>query len=382
MQSHITLGKVFGIKVGVHLSWVLIAVLLTVSLATRFSVINPNWGSEVIWLTAVITGLLFFSAIVAHELAHALVARLRGLPVNSITLFALGGVAMIEKEAADPATEFWMGIAGPIMSVLIGSLCLALAMFFGWSIGDSPFEPSTPVMAALVWLGWINIGLAAFNMLPGFPLDGGRVLRAIIWQLTGDAVRATRIAARIGQVIATLFIVFGIFQFFFGIGWGAIWLAFIGWFLLNAASSSYAQVELSQTLRHLDGLTVQDVMKVDCPQLSGATTLQDFVLEHLFRTGERCYVVTKGGQLAGLVTLHEIKGIPKELWTVKTVGEVMRPVSELQTVMPQTPVRKALEMMIQADVNQLPVVSDGQIVGMISRNRILELLQARAELAA
>ncbi|MCS7012546.1 MAG: site-2 protease family protein [Chloroherpetonaceae bacterium] len=382
MQSHISLGKVFGIKVGVHLSWVLIAILLTVSLATRFSVINPNWGSEVIWLTAIITGLLFFSAIVAHELAHALVARMRGLPVNSITLFALGGVAMIEKEAADPATEFWMGIAGPIMSVFIGTVCLSIAMLLGWSLGESPFEPSTPLMAALVWLGWINIGLAAFNMLPGFPLDGGRVLRAVIWYVTNDAVRATRIAARLGQIIATLFIVFGIFQFFFGIGWGAIWLAFIGWFLLNAASSSYAHLELSQTLRHLDGLTARDVMQLDCYQLDSKTTLQDFVSEHLLRTGGRCYFVTNGQNLAGLVTLHEVKGVPKELWASKTVGEVMRPVAELQTIAPETPVRKALEMMIQADVNQLPVVSDGRAVGMISRNRILELLQARAELAA
>lgn len=382
MQGHLSLGKAFGVKIDIHLSWVLIAVLLTVSLATRFSMMNAHWGSDVVWLTAIITGLLFFTAIVAHELAHALVAKMRGLPVKSITLFALGGVATIEQEAADPATEFWMGVAGPIMSVIIGVLCLFLATFFGYALGENLFEPKTPIEAALVWLGWINIGLAAFNMLPGFPLDGGRVLRAIAWRITNDSARATRIAARSGQVLATLFILYAIFQFFFGVGWGAIWLAFVGWFLLNAASNSYAQVELSQTLKHLDGLRVGDVMQTQCLQLDRQTTVQEFVAEHLLKTGGRCYLVNDGGAFAGLVTAHEIKGVPKETWASVTVGDVMRPLSDLQTTTPDAPVRKALETMLQANVNQLPVVNEGRVVGMISRHHILELLQTRAELAA
>src|SRR2546427_319682 len=190
-----------------------------------------------IWTTAIVTALLFFAAIIFHELSHAAVARLRGLPVRSITLFALGGVAQIGKEAADAKTEFWMGIAGPFGSALMGVVCSA----FAWMLGGSlALEPAPPPIAMLVWLGYINIGLAIFNMVPGFPMDGGRVLRAVIWWITGNAARATRTAAATGQVIAIGFILFGILRFFGGAGISGLWTAFIGLFLLKAPHGSTA----------------------------------------------------------------------------------------------------------------------------------------------
>jgi Zn-dependent protease/predicted transcriptional regulator len=378
MQAHIKLGRIFGIQIGLHFSWILIALLITLSLAAQFSAVNPDWGTGVIWATAVITGLLFFTAIVLHELSHALVARFRGLPVNSITLFALGGVALIEKESGDAATEFWVGIAGPIMSVLIGFLCLLSAVLLGWSPESQMLAPQTPVVAALVWLGYINIALAIFNMLPGFPLDGGRVLRAIIWWITGDVNRSTRIAARVGQFVAVFFIVWGVFQFFIGgAGFGGLWIAFIGWFLLNAAGASHAQVEITQALK---GLRVGDIMRHNFETLDGRTDLETFVNENLLKTGSRCYFVVEGNRFTGLITPHEVKEVPRNLWAFKQVNDVMLPLENLKTITPQTPVLEALETMTRNDVNQLPVVVDGQLAGVISRNHILEVLKTRSEL--
>src|SRR5258707_3767909 len=258
MKSHIKLGRLFGIEIGLHLSWFIIALLITLSLADQFHAFNSNWGEGVIWSTAIGTSLLFFAAIVADELSQAMVARARDLPVRSITLFALGGVAQIEKEAGEASTEFFMGLAGPIMSALIGILCLALA----WALGWTPLEiPQTPISAMLMWLGYINLSLAVFNLIPGFPLDGGRVLRGIIWWLTGDGVRATRIAARIGQVVAFAFIIIGIVRFFMGAGFAGLWMAFIGWFLLEAANASRAQVAI---IEGLPGVRAADLVERNC----------------------------------------------------------------------------------------------------------------------
>ena len=181
MQAQIRLGRIFGIEIGLHYSWLIIAVLISTSLAGHFSEAYPDWAATIIWTTAIMTALLFFAATIVHESSHAAIARLRGLPVRSITLFALGGVAQIGKEAADAKTEFWMGIVGPITSALIGALCLGIAWTLGWTFAG---EPVTPVTAMLVWLGYINFGLAIFNMVPGFPMDGGRVLRGVIWWIT------------------------------------------------------------------------------------------------------------------------------------------------------------------------------------------------------
>jgi len=293
MRAHIRLGRIFGIEIGLHLSWFIIALLITFSLADQFHAFNSNWGEAVIWATAIGTSLLFFAAIIAHELSHAMVAKARHLPVRSITLFALGGVAQIEKEAGEASTEFFMGIAGPIMSALIGIVCLALAGALGWT----PLElPRTPLLAMLMWLGYINISLAIFNLVPGFPLDGGRVLRGIIWWVTGDGMRATRIAARVGQVVAFAFIITGIVRFFMGAGFGGLWISFIGWFLLNAAGASRRQVEVSSQLR---GVRAGDLIERECEVVSAHDNLQTFVDEHLLRTGNQCFLVRRWCATAG-----------------------------------------------------------------------------------
>ena len=375
MQPHLRLGRIAGIEIGIHYSWIFIAVFITLSLGAHFAEVNPQWTIGVIWSAAIITGLLFFVSIVVHELGHALVASARGLPVRSITLFALGGVASIEKDAADARTEFWMGIAGPLTSVGIGAVCTGLAWVLGWGMNVTPADPP---MAVLVWLGYINIMLAAFNMIPGFPLDGGRVLRAAVWGVKGNADRATRIAARIGEGVALLFIMFGVWQFFSGAGIGGLWIALIGWFLLDAAGAAYLHVD---TLATLKGLRVRDIMADDCLRIPARTPLQIFADDYVLRTGQRCFAVEKDGQIEGLITAADLKQIDRDRWTQVTVGAVMRPLNRLHTVTPDTTVVDALQAMGREDLNQLPVVSNGRMEGMLSRSRIVQVLQTRAELS-
>jgi len=374
MEAHIKLGRIFGIQIGLHYSWLLIAFLVALSLVGQFSATNRQWGMNVIWAVSVLTAILFFVAIVVHELSHALIARMRGLPVKSITLFALGGVAQIEKDASDPKTEFWMGIVGPITSALIGVLCLALALALGW---DPSATRQSPLLAMLVWLGIINITLAVFNMIPGFPLDGGRVLRAVAWWITSDGDRATRIAARTGQVIAFAFIIVGLVGFFRGAGFGGLWLTFIGWFLLDAARSSYLQVE---TMERLRGVRVRDVMAHNWPVIEGDVNLQRFVDDHLLRSGRRCFVVQEDNNAVGLITPHEVKDVERTRWPQTSVHDVMLPLDRLHSVQPTTSVTDALEKMGREDINQLFVLSNRHLDGIISRGDVLRLLQTRAEL--
>jgi predicted transcriptional regulator len=228
-------------------------------------------------------------------------------------------------------------------------------------------------------LGFINIALAVFNLIPGYPLDGGRVLRAIAWRFTGNTVLATRIAASAGQFIAAAFIIFGLLRFLAGAGIGSLWIAFIGWFLSQAASASYMEIKTAATL---SGVRVGDVMAHDCPPVDGNVNLRTFVDDYLLRTGRRCYIVRENGRNSGLVSVHELKQIERQRWPFTTVSEIVLPLAQVRTVGPDTSVTKALEYIVHEDVNQLPVVSNGEVVGVISRGNVLQFLQTRAELKA
>jgi Zn-dependent protease/predicted transcriptional regulator len=375
MKSSIRLGRFFGIEVGLHYSWFLIALLITMSLTAQFHQNHTDWSEGIVWATSLLTALLFFAALLAHEMSHALVARSHGLQTREITLFALGGVAQIEKEPEDPKTEFWVGIVGPISSAAIGSICLGLSWLAGWRIGTTP---ETPVLSMLVWLGYINLMLAAFNMIPGFPLDGGRILRALIWWKNGDAVRSTQSAARVGQFVALCFICLGIFRFFAGEGFGGLWIAFIGWFLMQAAGASYASVALASGLKDVH---VSDVMDRNCVAVDGNLNVERFVEDYLLRSGRRCFVIEQQGEIAGLVTPHEIKALEKQRWPYTTLYDIMRPLDQLHTVEPNTPLMEALETMGRDDVNQLPVVYNHHLEGIVTRANVLQFLQTRAELS-
>ena len=374
MKSNIKLGKISGIEIGLHYSWFIIAALIVFSLGQHLRQVNPNWTTSQVWIVALLTALLFFVTLLLHELSHSLVAQAHGMKVKAITLFALGGVSQIQDEASDAKTEFWVAIAGPIASLIIGLACLAISIGLGWHWSA---EPGSGVTAVLVWLGYINIGLAVFNMLPGFPLDGGRVFRAIVWAITKNADRSTRIAARVGQVVAFLFIFDGIWQFFGGAGFNGLWIAFIGWFLMDAAKASDAEEEITAAFR---GMRVSEVMSRDCIVVNRGISLQEFVDAYLLRTGERCFAVEDGGRLVGLITLRDVGTVPRERWGTTTVREAMRPLEQLHVITPDTQIVDALKLMAGNDVNQLPVVANGTLQGVLCRSHLMQLLQARSEL--
>jgi Zn-dependent protease/predicted transcriptional regulator len=374
MKAQVKLGRIAGISMGLHYSWFIIALLIVLSLVQHFHAVAPQWSKAMGWMAAVITSLLFFAALLLHELAHSLLAKARGLRVRAITLFALGGVSQIESEASDAKSEFWIAIAGPITSVVIGLVALGTAWLTGWQPRS---EPATPVISVLVWLGYINLMLAAFNMIPGYPLDGGRVLRAVIWWITRNADRSTKVAAEVGQFVAFMFILWGLIQFFSGVSFSGLWMAFIGWFLLDAARSSYVQVELMAGLRDR---RVADIMDRDYVTVEGHLSLQDFVDAYVLRTGRRCFVVVQNDQITGLITTHEIRQVARDSWPQTSVQSVMRPLAQLRTVAPDTPAIQALELMSREDINQLPVISDGHVRGVFSRGQVLRFLRTQAEL--
>ena len=374
MKSQIKLGTVFGVELGLHYSWLVIAVLIMFSLVAQFHAVNRAWSDALVWSTAAITSVLFFACLFAHELSHAVVAKASGIPVHKITLFLLGGVAQIEKEASDASTEFWIALAGPVTSGVLGLILLALAWLLAWVPGSSAATPGT---ALLVWLGYINLGLAAFNMIPGFPLDGGRVLHAILWWAMDDAERSTRAAAFVGQIIAVLFIGFGILRFFQGAGLGGLWIAFIGWFLLQAAGASYMQVR-ARTLLH--GLQVRDVISTDYESVDPNVSLQEFVNKRLLPSGRRCFLVMQESRLLGLITLREVRAVDAQAWPDTRVSEVMHSGTKIHTVSRNVPLAEALEIMAREDINQLPVVSNGIVEGVVSRAHILQVVRSRAEL--
>ncbi len=327
---------------------------------------EPAWF---LWALAFVSGLLFFASIIVHELAHSLVAQRYGIPVRAITLFMLGGVSQITKEAKRPLVEFVTAIVGPLTSFLLAAIFVGLALtpgIHGGRIG---------IMFEFLFV--MNLSLGVVNMAPGFPLDGGRVLRGIVWWITGNAVRATRIAARVGQVIAFVMILYGLMQFFRGAGFNGLWIAFIGWFLLSASRESYAQMVISEGLR---GLRVGDVMSRDFPVVDAHSNLQTFAEENLTRTGRRFWVVTLNGQPEGIITPNEMSAVTRNRWPYTTVADVMRPLDATHTVNPNTPVTEALEVMASQDLNQLPVMNEHGLAGLISRSHILQLIQTRAEL--
>ena len=377
MPASLHIGRIAGVPLHLHFSWFLIAGLITLSLAGRFQQTHPAWSPALVWTIAAVTAVLFFATLLAHELSHAAMARARGLPVRSITLFALGGVATIEKDATSAKTEFAVAIVGPITSFAIGFACLLAARALGWSMDDD--GTGGIAGAVLGWLGSINVLLAAFNLIPGYPLDGGRVLRALLWAVYGSVQRATRNAARVGQAVAVGFIAWGLLQFFSGAGFGGLWLVFIGWFLMVAAQASYAEVSMHEALREV---RVADVMASDCSTVDPDLNVQALVDDVLLRTGRRCVVVQAGDRVLGIVTPQEVRSVDRTRWGALTAGDVMRPLDRTRTVEPTAPVSEALTVMAREDIHQLPVVVDGRLEGVLTRAHVLQLLQSRSELKA
>lgn len=370
MNANVKLGRIWGIPIGLNLSWFLVFGLVLLSLSTGyFPTEYPQLSSGSHVFLAAITTLLFFGSVLLHELGHALIALRNRIPVKGITLFIFGGVAQITREPETPGAEFRIAIAGPLVS-------LGLAGFFGLLF---LIERSYPYVAApSEYLMRINFMLALFNMIPGFPLDGGRVLRSIIWRLSGDQVRATHIATIGGQVVAFTFISLGIFSLFSGNLGNGLWLIFIGWFLQSAAASANQQMRVQQKLR---GVTVLQVMDRDLGTISPLTPLNQVVDERVLQRGESAFFVTDyDGRLSGLITLQDITRIPQAQWRYKTVGQVMAPMQRLLQVDAGSELMAALQIMEENSTNHAAVVQENRPIGLLSREQVLRYLRMRAEL--
>jgi Zn-dependent protease len=368
-RNVVPVGRVLGIPVGLDYSWFLIFALLTWSLAeSYFPREFTGWPPALYWLTGAVTAIMLFVSVLLHELGHSVVALRFRIPVRSITLFIFGGVAQIAAEPPTPLGEFLIAIAGPVVSGL-------LAAFFTFT---EPLVSGTqPLWALAKYLAYINLALALFNLVPGFPLDGGRVLRAAVWAATRDFRRATVIAANVGRLFALLFIVLGAWRLFHGDVAGGLWIAFIGWFLDSAAVQQVHQTRFQALLA---GHTVSQAMGRTCAWVPAELTLQELVDEHILGTGRRCFLVQRGNEAVGLMTLHRIQEVPRDRWAVTTAAQVMLPLEQLKHVAPTAGLAATLQLMDRDGVNQLPVVSDGRIVGMLTREDVISFLRTLDEL--
>jgi Zn-dependent protease/predicted transcriptional regulator len=363
-RSGLRIGKILGIPIYIHTSWIIIFALITFSLATQFTQQHPSWSPMQHWAIGIATSILFFASVVFHELSHSAVALRYKIPVRSITLFVFGGVASIDSEPTHALQEFNIAIAGPLSSFVLSGLFFLIGRF---AAGHDM------IVATATWLSQINFFLAAFNLLPGFPLDGGRIFRSIVWGITKNFTRATRYASGSGQLLAYLMIFGGIWQFVSGNHIGGLWLAFIGWFLLTAAQESYSQVAVRAVLA---GVTAADIMSRDVPTVARDISIGDYVHEVL-RTGRRCHIVTGADKPVGLITLHAARAVPRSEWDTTSVQAAMIPIDKILWAAPTEPVLGVLERMQKDDVNQMPVLDQGHIVGMLGRDSILGALQTR-----
>lgn len=370
MPGSFRLGRIAGIDIYIHFSLLIILVFLTWSLATGwFAQLYPGWSTATYWVVSLIASVLLFVSVLLHELAHSVVARARGLPVKNITLFIFGGVSNLQQEPGSPGVEFQMAVVGPVVSLLIGGLSLLLYVVLR---GNSP-----QLAAILGYLGVTNILLGVFNLIPGFPLDGGRVFRSILWKITGNLGRATHIASVVGQFIAYLFILWGIWTFFAGNILDGIWIGFIGWYLLTAAQSTNSHGMLESMFR---GVTVGQVMNRTPTTVPANISLQRLVDEYLLPHGLRTAFVTQGEQLAGLITLGDVRHVPREEWGQTPVGFAMIPLERLHSVAPEQNLNDVLPLMANRDINQLPVIQDGKLVGVLTRDAIIRTVEIRRSL--
>jgi Zn-dependent protease len=317
-----------------------------------------------------LASILFFGSVLFHEMAHSLLARKMGHPVQGITLFVFGGISEITEEAHTPGSEFWIAVIGPFSSFFLAGF------FFSVHYGLLPI--SGEIASAFETLARINLALGIFNLVPAFPLDGGRVLRSIFWRFSGNLRTSTRKAGRVGQTFGYLLITLGVF-IAFGTGnlLDGLWIGFIGWFLTNAAEASIQQVKLQYVLK---GLTAKDIMSTECPTISEDINLYQLVEEQILPTGCRGFIVTDEEKLKGMITLHEVKQISKESWPQVKVRDAMRKADELQTAALDTPIEKVLLMMDDSKINQIPVIDDHKLLGVITREHLLNMIRIRMDL--
>ena len=356
MGGNIRVGKILGIPLNVSYSWFIILGIVTYLLANRFGDQNPGWSTAEHWLIGAVTSLLFFVSVLVHELSHSVLAINRGIPVKGITLFIFGGISQIAREAQRPFVEFIIAGIGPFSSFLLGGLFLGLYVVTK--------DMSTHLSEMAFTLSFINFSLGIFNMLPGFPLDGGRVLRSIIWGVTGDYWRATLLATRAGQLVAILMIGAGIAMFLFLREYQGIWLAFVGWFLAMAASSSLGQFQIR---RRLLGYKVRDLMTASYLTVPLNISLEILATEHILRSRQNIYFVVQGDRCVGMITFKAMSRVSRNLWSTTSVEETMKPLSDIPVISPTVGAIQALEMIEERKFPVVLVKDGDELLGFVTQ---------------
>jgi Zn-dependent protease/CBS domain-containing protein len=368
-RNAITLGRILGIPIALDYSWFLIFAFMTWSLASGYYPAEfSDWPQSVYWITGAATAIMLFVSVLLHELAHSVVARRDKMVVTNITLFIFGGVSQIAAEPSSAGAEFRMASVGPLTSFGLAIIFLLLQPLVAGI---------APLLAMARYLAYINISLGAFNLIPGFPLDGGRVFRSLVWRASGSFSRATMMAGNVGRFIAYGLILLGVWQIVSGSVGNGLWIVFIGWFLESAASAQVQQQALQDTLA---GHRVSEAMTRGYAAIPADTTLQRLVDEYILKTRGRSFVVTEGDRPVGMVTMHCVRDTPREQWSTTTVRQCMIPMADLKRVKPDDALWSALQEMDRDGVNQLPVMTGAEMVGMLSRDDVITYLRTRKEL--
>jgi Zn-dependent protease/CBS domain-containing protein len=369
MRGSFRVARIGGIDIGVNYSLILGLAFFAWTLAVAyFPQTYPGWSSGTYWAIGILGGILIFASVLLHELAHSFVAKARGLPVKSIVLFIFGGVSNIEKEPERPGVEFTMAFVGPLTSLILGGIFLGLSLL--------PSGQTDPVAGLLNYLGQVNLVLGVFNLLPGFPMDGGRVLRSIIWGVSGNFNRATNIATITGRVIGWAMILYGVFLVLNNNLLGGLWIAFIGWFLSSAAESSRQQATIQE---HLKGAHVRDVMDVSTMHMVSPQTSVEDMVRNVFVQGQcRAAAVSDEGKPVGIVTVADIRKLPREQWSATPVSQVMTR-EPLYSVKPDDDLGAAVQVIASHDLNQVLVVQDDRLAGMLCRADIIRYVNLSQE---
>jgi len=383
MRSSFKIGRIAGIDIGIHYTWILAFVLIAWSLAEGFFRPNvPGQTTALYWILGVLASLLLFVSVLLHELAHSLVAKSRGLNVSSISLFIFGGVSNLQEEPQKANTEFFMAIVGPLTSLVLGGVLWGVGL--GMGLRANPFSILTgnsptlngPGVALIYYLSSINLILGIFNLIPGFPLDGGRVLRSIIWEANKDLTKSTNIAATVGRYFGWAFIAYGLYKLFGGNFLGGLWIAFIGWFLANAADTSRREVTLRE---HLSGVLVKEVMNTNPVIIKPGTSVEAVVHDAFLQCHCRAVPVSNNHQPIGIVTLDDVKKVHKDKWAYTPAEQIMTR-EPLYSVSPEDDLNTAMRLLAQHNLNQLLVLKEGELVGMVNRADIIRHLEISQEL--
>lgn len=357
------IGTVTGIPIRVHFSWLIVFGLITWSLSTYyFPKAAPDLPTASYWTKGALAALLLFASVLFHELAHSVVAKKYRLTIESITLFIFGGIAQMKGEPPHPKAEFRIAVAGPLSSFFLAGLFFILSGI-----------TTSGLKALFSYLSQINLIISVFNLIPGFPMDGGRVLRSAIWSKTKNFFYATQKASSVGRKIALFFIFFGIFSLFTRMA-GGLWLILIGWFLYTAAQTSYQQSTLQETL---SGVKVKDVMVRDIVSLSSLISIDEAVNAYFLRYGYGGFPVIEAGKFLGIVTLKEIRDVPRENWSRVKISDVFVPRNTRWEAAPEEDAMKALELMITEDKGRVAVTKNEEFIGLITRNGIALYVQLK-----